>query len=209
MSTPPTFNPPEAKRDGASGYLRKPQILSRECVAQSRLFQVESLALRFSNGEERQFERLTGADRGAVMIVAMPDPEHVLLIREYAAGFEDYVLTLPKGLVDPGEDIITAANRELMEECSFGAHCIEPLVELSLAPNYMRHRMQVLLATDLYPKRLPGDEPEPLIVETHALEELPALLMRDDFHEGRAIAALYIARDRIREATRNSATELL
>ncbi|MEA2120320.1 ADP compounds hydrolase NudE [Halovibrio sp. HP20-50] len=209
MSTPPTFNPLEAKRDGVAGYLRKPQILSRECVAQSRLFQVESLALRFSNGEERQFERLTGADRGAVMIVAMPDPEHVLLIREYAAGFEDYVLTLPKGLVDPGEDIITAANRELMEECGFGAHCIEPLVELSLAPNYMRHRMQVLLATDLYPKRLPGDEPEPLIVETHSLEELPALLMRDDFHEGRAIAALYIARDRMREAMRNSTADLL
>ncbi|MGO2240967.1 MAG: ADP compounds hydrolase NudE [Halomonas sp.] len=206
-------NSPTASHDPdtrcSTDYLRKPQILSRECVAQSRLFQVESLALRFSNGEERQFERLTGADRGAVMIVAMPDPDHVLLIREYAAGFEDYVLTLPKGLVDPGEDIITAANRELMEECGFGAHCIEPLVELSLAPNYMRHRMQVLLATDLYPKRLPGDEPEPLVVETHALEELPTLLMRDDFHEGRTIAALYIARDRMREEKRHNATDLL
>ncbi|MCC5884146.1 MAG: ADP compounds hydrolase NudE [Halomonas sp.] len=179
--------------------LHKPQVLSRQSVARSRLFHIESLDLRFSNGAERTFERLTGSDQGAVMIIAMPDPDHVLLIREYAAGFEDYVLTLPKGLVDPGEDIITAANRELMEECGFGARHIEPLVELSLAPNYMRHRMQVLLATDLYPKRLPGDEPEPLIVETHALEELSALLMRDDFHEARAIAALFIARDTLRQ----------
>lgn len=192
-----------------SSYPQKPQILARNTVAQSRLFQVEALDLRFSNGEERQFERLTGADRGAVMIVAMPDPEHVLLIREYAAGFEDYVLTLPKGLVDPGEDIVTAANRELMEECGMGAHYLEPLAELSLAPNYMRHRMQVLLATDLYPKRLPGDEPEPLIVETHALEELPALLMREDFHEARAIAALYIARDKLRDDQQNSTADLL
>ncbi|SDN61223.1 ADP compounds hydrolase NudE [Vreelandella arcis] len=193
----------------SSGYPQKPRILTRTTVAQSRLFQVESLDLRFSNGEERQFERLTGADRGAVMMVAMPDPEHVLLIREYAAGFEDYVLTLPKGLVDPGEDIITAANRELMEECGVGAHRIEPLAELSLAPNYMRHRMQVLLATDLYPKRLPGDEPEPLIVETHAIEELPALLLREDFHEARAIAALYIARDKLRDEQRYRETDLL
>lgn len=176
----------------------KPQVLARRSVARSRLFHVEAMDLRFSNGEERTFERLTGSDSGAVMIVAMPDPEHVLLIREYAAGFEDYVLTLPKGLVDPGEDIVSAANRELMEECGFGAHRIEPLVELSLAPNYMRHRMQVLLASDLYPRRLPGDEPEPLIVETHALDELPALLAREDFHEARAIAALYIARERLR-----------
>lgn len=181
-------------------FLEKPRILSRREVTRSRLFTVEALELRFSNGAERSFERLMGSDQGAVMIVAMPDPEHVLLIREYAAGFDDYVLTLPKGLVDIGEDIVSAANRELMEECGFGAHNIEPMIELSLAPNYMRHRMQVMLATDLYAQRLPGDEPEPLIVETHALDELPALLARDDFHEARAIAALYIARDRLREA---------
>ncbi|MFY0991075.1 ADP compounds hydrolase NudE [Halomonas sp. C05BenzN] len=194
MSESPGPNTPRSGKP----WPEKPSVLSRRSVARSRLFHVESLDLRFANGEERTFERLTGSDQGAVMIVAMPDPEHVLLIREYAAGFEDYVLTLPKGLVDPGEDIVSAANRELMEECGFGAHRIEPLVELSLAPNYMRHRMQVLLATDLYPRRLPGDEPEPLIVETHAIDELPALLARDDFHEARAIAALFIARERLR-----------
>ncbi len=93
---------------------------------------------------------------------------------------------------------MAAANRELMEECGFGAHRLEPLVELTLAPNYMCHRMQVMLATDLYPRRLPGDEPEPLIVETHAIDEIGSLLARDDFHEARAIAALFIARDKMR-----------
>ncbi|WP_348815469.1 ADP compounds hydrolase NudE [Halomonas sp. H10-59] len=178
----------------------KPRILSRKTVAESRLFRVEELELRFSNGAERHFERLLGNGKGigAVMIVAMPDPDHVLLIREYAVGFEDYVLTLPKGVVDPGEDIVTAANRELMEECGVGARRIEPLVELSLSPNYMRQRMQVMLASDLYPKRLEGDEPEPLVVETHALDSITALLAREDFHEARAIAALYIARDKLK-----------
>ncbi|WP_136253167.1 ADP compounds hydrolase NudE [Onishia niordana] len=181
---------------------QKPRTLARREVTRSRLFAIEEMQLRFSNGAERTFERLmpSGNGTGAVMMVAMPDPEHVLLIREYAAGFDDYVLTLPKGVVDPGEDIVSAANRELMEECGFGAHRIEPLVELSLAPNYMHHRMQVMLASDLYPHRLEGDEPEPLIVETHAIASLPALLAREDFHEARAIAALYIARDRLREA---------
>lgn len=177
---------------------RKPQVLDREEIARSRLFAIESLELRFSNGAERTFERLIGSGSGAVMIVAMPDPDHVLLIHEYAAGFDDYALTLPKGLVDPGEDIVTAANRELMEECGMGARRIEPLIELSLAPNYMNHRMQVMLATDLYEKRLPGDEPEPLVVETHAIDELTALLAREDFHEARAIAALFIAREKLR-----------
>ncbi|MDV6317608.1 ADP compounds hydrolase NudE [Chromohalobacter sp. HP20-39] len=187
--------------DTGAGH-SKPRLMKRREIARSRLFTIEELELRFANGAERTFERLTGSGNGhgggAVMIVAMPDPEHVLLIHEYAAGFDDYALTLPKGLVDPGEDIVSAANRELMEECGMGAQRIEPLVELSLAPNYMSHRIHVMLATDLYEKRLPGDEPEPLIVERHPLEDIASLLAREDFHEGRAIAALFIARDRLR-----------
>ncbi|WP_447893748.1 ADP compounds hydrolase NudE [Vreelandella sp. GE22] len=205
----PTQPDASALETTLSGYPVKPHILARESVAKSRLFHIEALDLRFSNGEERRFERLTGTDHAAVMIVAMPDPDHVLLIREYAAGFEEYALTLPKGLVDPGEDVIGAANRELMEECGVGAHRLEPLIELSLAPNYMHHRIQVVMATDLYEQRLPGDEPEPLVVETHALEDLPALLMREDFHEARAIAALYIARDKLRDEKREDAMDLL
>ncbi|SHE35796.1 ADP-ribose diphosphatase [Modicisalibacter ilicicola DSM 19980] len=182
----------------------KPSVLDREEVARSRLFTIEQLDLRFSNGAERRFERLKGTGRGAVMIVAMPDPDHVLLIHEYAAGFDEYALTLPKGLVDPGEDIVTAANRELMEECGVAARNIEPLIELSLAPNYMNHRMHVLLASDLYEQHLPGDEPEPLVVETYPLDELTALLAREDFHEARAIAALFIARERVRASQASS-----
>lgn len=177
----------------------KPSILARRTVATSRLFNIEAIDLRFSNGAERTFERLGGNGKGtgAVMIVAMPDPEHVLLIREYAAGYEDYTLTLPKGVIDEGEDVVTAANRELKEECGFGARCIEPLVELSLSPNHMRQKIQVMLARDLYEERLPGDEPEQMVVETHRLDSISALLARDDFHEGRAIAALYIVRDKL------------
>ena len=193
---PDTVHPTMSHSD-ASHALTPPRIDSRREVARSRLFAVEALELTFSNGATRSFERLKSGGHGAVMIVAMPDPDHVLMIREYAAGPEQYVLTLPKGLTDPGEDPVTAANRELMEECGYGAHNIEPLAELSLAPNYMDHRMNVMLARDLFEKRLPGDEPEPLVVERHRLDELPALLAREDFHEARAIAALFMARERL------------
>lgn len=175
----------------------KPQVLAREIVASSRLFRVEELQLRFSNGVERTYERLVGkgSGYGAVMVVAMLDDEHAVLVEEYCAGTDDYQISLPKGLVEPGEDILLAANRELKEEAGFGAERLELLAELSLSPGYMSQKIQVVLARDLYEERLPGDEPEPMRVDKVSLREISALLQHPQFTEGRALAALYLVRD--------------
>ena len=176
---------------------QKPTVLAREIVASSRLFRVEEVQLRFSNGVERTYERLVGrgAGYGAVMIVAMIDADHALLVEEYCGGTDEYELSLPKGLIEPGEDVLVAANRELMEEAGFGAHQLELLAELSLSPGYMSQKIQVVLARDLYAQSLPGDEPEPLRVDRVDLGELSALVEHPQFSEGRALAALYLVRD--------------
>ena len=176
---------------------QKPDVLAREIVASSRLFRVEAVQLRFANGAERTYERLVGrgTGHGAVMIVAMYDTEHALLIEEYCGGTEEYELSLPKGLVEPGEDVLAAANRELKEEAGFGARQLEHLTELSLSPGYMTQKIQVVLASDLYEERLEGDEPEPIRVDKINLRDLASLAQNPRFSEGRALAALYLARD--------------
>lgn len=176
---------------------QKPTVLAREIVASSRLFRVEELQLRFSNGVERTYERLVGggAGYGAVMVVAMIDDEHALLVEEYCGGTDDYQLSLPKGLIEPGEDVLDAANRELKEEAGYGALHLEHLTELSLSPGYMSQKIQVVLAHGLYEERLPGDEPEPMRVDQISLRELSSLVQHPQFSEGRALAALYLVRD--------------
>lgn len=171
----------------------KPEILKAELVAESRLFKVESLHLKFSNGEERIYERMRGGNRGAVMVVPMLDADTLLLIREYAAGTHSYELGFPKGLIDPGEDIFEAGNRELMEEAGFAARELIPLKQVSLAPGYFSSRMDILLARDLYPEQREGDEPEPLDVIPWSLSDIDALLARPDFTESRSLSALFLA----------------
>jgi len=159
------------------------------------VYRRETLDLEFSNGERRKYERLKSRGHGAVIIAAVPDPQTVLLIREYAAGMHRYELGLPKGRMDAGESIFDAANRELKEEVGFGAHKLTHLRSITLAPTYMSHQIHLVLAEELYPERLPGDEPEELEVIPWKLDQLHELMLREDCSEGRSLAALFIVRE--------------
>ncbi len=179
---------------------KPPEILAINTLAKTRLFHVQSMALRFSNGVETQYERLKSGSTGAVLVVPLIDDETVLLIREYVAGMERYELALPKGRIEPGEAILAAANREMMEEVGYGAQRLQHLKSVSLAPGSMTHLTHIVLAQDLYPQREEGDEPEELEVVEWPLSHLPELLARDDVTEARSIAALYMVRDLLAES---------
>jgi len=175
-----------------------PVIHASRILGEGTRFTVEQLDLEFSNGERRTYERMPGRGRGAVIVVPLLDPDTVLLIREYACGLHAYELGLPKGRVERGEDILEGANRELKEETGYGARSLRSIGRLSLAPTYMAHQTEVVLAEDLYPERLQGDEPEEPEVVPWRLDELARLVQRDDVTDGRSIAALFMARELLR-----------
>ncbi|QQZ29533.1 ADP compounds hydrolase NudE [Thiothrix subterranea] len=174
---------------------KPPTIHAIHPVTSSRLFHVEEIHLEFSNGERRTYERLANLGNGAVLIVPLLDDDTLLLIREYSAGTGRYELGFPKGKVERGEDVLDAANREIMEEVGYGARDLHVLRRVSLSPGYMQHSTHLILARDLYPQRTEGDEPEPLEVVPWKLSDAADLLLQDDFTEGRSLLALYLAQD--------------
>ncbi len=177
--------------------VQKPQILGAKTVAKTRIFQVEQLDLRFSNGVEVSYERMRSSGNGAVLIVPLLDAETVLLTREYAAGVHRYELALPKGKIETDEDILLAADREMMEEVGYGAKNLTLISSLTVSPGYMDHVTHVVLAEDLYPKKCEGDEPEEIEVMPWRLDQLNELLLHDECTEARSIAALFMVRERL------------
>ncbi|HAY41606.1 MAG TPA: ADP compounds hydrolase NudE [Gammaproteobacteria bacterium] len=174
---------------------KKPTILKIETIARTRLFNIESIDLKFSNGVERQYERLRPPSSGAVLVIPMLDNDTVLMIYEYSGGTDRYELALPKGKIDDGETHIEAANRELMEEVGYGANKITFLKTMTLAPGYQSSTTHIMLAEDLYVASADGDEPEPLEIVKHKLSNLDNLVYNDDLTESRSIAALYMAKE--------------
>ena len=66
---------------------------------------------------------------------------------------------------------------------------------LTIAPGYLDHHTHIILAQDLYPCQLEGDEPEEIEVVHWPFDDLSELIQRQDFTEARSIAALFMARE--------------
>ncbi len=174
---------------------KKPVLTNVKNIATTRFFNIQSMDVEFSNGEKRQYERLKPPGDGAVLVIPMLDDDTVLMIYEYSGGTDRYELALTKGKIDKGESPIEAANRELVEEIGYGAKSLKLIKTMTLAPGYQSNFTHIVLAQDLYEQSsADGDEPEPLEVVAHKLEDLDNLVYNEDLTEARTIAALYMAK---------------
>lgn len=175
-----------------------PEILKIEILAKTRIFEVQAVDLRFSNGEERTYERLKPQGRSAVLVIPIQNNE-LIFIKEYAVGPERYELSFPKGIVDAGEDPVESANRELQEEIGFGAKKLDFLRSLYSGPSHMYGLMHVFVAQDLYLSQLEGDEPEPLEIVRYPLDKIDELLADSTFAEARNLSALFMLREYLKK----------
>ncbi len=176
----------------------KPTIHQVRTIAQTCLFQIEAVELEFSNGVQREYERINNSNGGAVMVLPMTR-DALILVREYAVGTEDYELGFVKGLIDPGESPIEASNRELQEEIGLGARSIIQIRKVRLTPHYTTSVGYTMLARELYSDPRPGDEPEALEQVYWPLANIEGLLEHPEINDVRTLHAIYWLRDHLRE----------
>ena len=182
----------------------KPKILKQTLHSQSRLFAIETVDLEFNNGQQRQYERIIAPGAGAVLIIPVLDNEHVMMIREYSVGTECYELVFPKGKIDPGENVLEAANRECMEEIGYRAKQLTPFGKMTIAPGYLGFMTHIVLAEQLVAEKQEGDEPEELEQLVCNIHNIEHLIQHENLTEARSIAALYQVRDLLLHRQTNS-----
>ena len=168
-----------------------PIIKNKIILAITKLFKIEELEVEFNNNQNRKYEIILGTGYDTVMILPIMN-DKIFFIKEYAAAIDSYTLTLPKGRIDEGELLLEAANRELQEEIGLKSNDLTHVYTLDLAPGYINHKTHVVLAKDLVPSKLEGDEPEELEVVEYKLSEISHLLENNKNLDSRVIACLYI-----------------
>src|SRR5512137_1831759 len=88
--------------------------LTSQSVYQGRAFNVERVLVRLPDGQEKYYDLV--AHRNSVTIIPVDAQEKMYFVRQYRLGGDEYLLELPAGVLEPGEDPLTGARREVREE---------------------------------------------------------------------------------------------
>jgi ADP-ribose pyrophosphatase len=170
--------------------------LHEETIASQRLYDGRIVNLRVDQvrmPSGRVAQREVVEHRGAVAIVAIDAEGRVLLVRQFRTPIARTLLEIPAGTLEPGEDPLVSAQREMQEETGFAAGRLELLVAFYSAPGFCTEYLHVYRGTDLYPSRLDADDDENIVVERVTLGDALAMVRRGDICDAKSIVGLLLA----------------
>lgn len=165
------------------------EVIDSEVIHESRVFNVVRSTVRMPDGAA--VERSLIRHPGAVALIVVDDEDRWLLIRQFRLAVGRELLEIPAGTIDPGEEPLTTAHRELREETGFAAANLDLLGGTWMVPGYCDEYISYFLASGLRPDPLPQDEDEHLsepIAMTY--DEVLAAVMDGQIRDAKTVVAL-------------------
>lgn len=141
-----------------------------ETAWQGRVIRVEDLRVEVPSGHIKHRDIVRHP--GGVGIVALTDSGKIALVRQYRTSLDRVTVEIPAGKLEPGEDPLEAAKRELREETGFEAGKIAFLTNIAPSPGYTDEIIRVFLATHLTFVGADPDDDEFLNVDLVDVNEL-------------------------------------
>lgn len=144
--------------------------LTEDVMWTGRIFNVNRLRVEMPNG--RNAVRDVVRHPGAVAIVALTDDGRICLVRQYRTSLARVTVEIPAGKLDPGEDPLTCAKRELREETGMEADQMAFLTTIATSDGFTDELIHIYMATGLHFVASDPDEDEFINVDLVPLNEL-------------------------------------
>ena len=172
-----------------------PRIGSRR-VYTGRVLNLDVDTVRFPNGTVGELEMIRHPGASAV-VPFLSDPSgddpQVLLIRQYRYAAEGFVYEIPAGRLDPGEEPVKCARRELREETGCDAERVEHLVTIYTTPGFTDEKIHLFMAVGLSRGELAREADEFIELETMLLSRALELIKRGVIQDAKTIVGLLYA----------------
>ncbi|MDR3773331.1 MAG: NUDIX hydrolase [Terracidiphilus sp.] len=182
----------KAPQSEPSGTAR---LLSSEVVFQGSLFRV--LHDRIIEPSGKPNERDVIRHNGSVVILAMDSSKNkrnpwIVIERQYRHAANQYLWELPAGKLDPGEDALAGARRELAEETGYSAKKWKPLVEYYASPGFLGESMIVFIAEGLVAGDAHPEDDEEIDFRLVKLSDLLRMIEKGAIKDGKTLTSVLL-----------------
>ena len=171
----------------------KPQTLSSRTELEGRIFDIRIDEIREG---ELEYSREVVVHKGSAVIVPVFDDGTVALVRQYRHAAGEYLLEIPAGTLNEGEDPMIGAVRELEEEVGVRAAHVHKLTEFYVSPGFLTEKMHVYIATGLTEVGQKLEADESLVIERFSFGELNAMIRDGRIVDAKTMVGVMLAYER-------------
>jgi len=169
----------------------KERVLSSRTVYQGPVFSVTTDHVEEPGGVRARRDVIHHS--GSVVVLAVDDSRatpRVLLERQYRHAATDYLWELPAGRIDPGEQELKAAQRELLEETGYTAAKWRRILKFSASPGFVAETISVFLATGLRAREAQPEEDEIIYKRMVPLPAAVRMVIRGTIRDAKTISSV-------------------
>jgi len=161
-------------------------VLRQDTVFTGKVLQVIDELVQLPSG--RLHHHVTVKHPGAVLILPRQGNGDLLALEQYRHSLRQTILEFPAGTLEPGEDPLACAQRELAEEVGQAAAHWETLGEFFPAPGFCNEVQYGFFAARLSPCEAVGDDDELLQVVSLSCDQIEAAIREGRMQDGKSIA---------------------
>lgn len=139
------------------------RTVSSETLFKGRVISLQVDEVELPNGKTGKREIIKHP--GAVAVIAITDEGKMIMVEQYRKAMERSLVEIPAGKLEPGEEPLRSAERELEEETGYGCAEMKHLISFYTSPGFADELVHVFVATGLTKKENPADCDEDEFVE--------------------------------------------
>ena len=176
--------------------LKKYSVLKRDVVFSKGPIHLVDCQVRMPDG--KVLSRQIIEHPGAVVMIPKFNSRKYILIRQFRFAAKDWLWEWPAGGIEKGENLRSAAERELMEECGFFPKKLKLLLEFYPTPGISSEIMHLFLAENLVPRTSPPDEDEDIELGYFTLPEIGRMIRRNKICDAKTILGYHILKSTVK-----------